>query len=403
MYLVFDTETTGLPANFSAPLTDSTNWPRLVELAWGIYEEDGQERSTGQLLVRPEGFTIPVESVRVHGITTEQTSAQGVSLGEALERLAAAATDCQYVAAHNLEYDLAIIGAELHRLGRGEFGTGKKLVCTMRMGTVADKRSSKPPKLHELHTTLFGEEMMGAHRAGADVAACARCLFALLQRGVALQAPNAPVQPTTPRPKSALPMLDLDNQEFQLALDLIENTNRSVFLTGKAGTGKSTFLRHIVTHTRKKAIVVAPTGVAALNAGGTTIHSMFRLPFGIMQPNDNRVRYFGPNREGEFINEDKFKLLQAVELVIIDEVSMVRADILDAIDYTLRRNSRRSREPFGGKQVLLVGDAYQLPPVLTSADRQLYEPNYRTRYFFGAQVFTKLPLITVELRKAYRQ
>lgn len=405
MYLVFDTETTGLPANFSAPLTDSTNWPRLVELAWGIYGEDGQERSTGQLLVRPEGFTIPAEAVSVHGITTEQATAQGVSLGRALEQLVAAATNCHYVAAHNLEYDLAIVGAELQRLGRASFGEDKQLVCTMRMGTgvAAGKRSSKPLKLHELHTTLFGEEMTGAHRAGADVAACARCLFALLQRGVALQAPHSPVQSAAPQPKSTLPALDLDNREFQLALDLIENTNRSVFLTGKAGTGKSTFLRHIVAHTRKKAIVVAPTGVAALNAGGTTIHSMFRLPFGIMQPNDNRVRYFGPNREGEFINEDKFKLLQAVELVIIDEVSMVRADILDAIDYTLRRNSRRAREPFGGKQVLLVGDAYQLPPVLTPADRQLYEPNYRTRYFFGAEVFTKLPLITVELRKAYRQ
>ncbi|NML67969.1 3'-5' exonuclease [Hymenobacter sp. RP-2-7] len=240
MYLVFDTETTGLPASFSAPLTDSANWPRLVELAWGIYEEDGQERSTGQLLVRPEGFTIPAEAVRVHGITTEMASAQGVSLSEVLKRMAAAATDCQYVVAHNLEYDLAIIGAELHRLGRAEFGTGKQLVCTMRMGTAADKRSSKPPKLHELHTTLFAEEMTGAHRAEADVAACARCLFALLQRGVALQAPNAPVQPTMPRPKPALPMLDLDNREFQLALDLIENTNRSIFLTGKAETGKST-------------------------------------------------------------------------------------------------------------------------------------------------------------------
>ncbi|MFC7669025.1 ATP-binding domain-containing protein [Hymenobacter humi] len=135
------------------------------------------------------------------------------------------------------------------------------------------------------------------------------------------------------------------------------------------------------------------------------MHSMFRLPFGIMQPEDNRVKYFGPTQNGEFVNEDKYKLLQAVELIIIDEVSMVRADILDAIDYTLRRNSgsSRRREPFGGKQVLLVGDAYQLPPVLTPADRQLYERNYQTRYFFGAKAFTKFPLITVELRKAYRQ
>ncbi|TGE20885.1 AAA family ATPase [Hymenobacter metallicola] len=405
MYLVFDTETTGLPASFSAPLTDSSNWPRLVELAWGIYDENGQERGTGQLLVRPEGFAIPAESVSIHGITTEQATAQGVELSEALDQLVLAAGECRYVAAHNLEYDLAIVGAELHRLGRPAFGADKQLVCTMRMGTNLETgKRSKPPKLHELHTALFGEEMQGAHRAGADVAACARCLFALLQRGVSLQAPNLPLPKAAPRAKSTLPTLDLDNREFQLALDLIENTNRSVFLTGKAGTGKSTFLRYIVAHTRKKAIVVAPTGVAALNAGGMTIHKMFGLPFGIMQPNDHRIVYFGPQRyTGECLNQAKYDLLQAVELVIIDEVSMVRADILDAVDRSLRLNSRRLREPFGGKQVLLVGDAYQLPPVLVPADRQLYERFYTTRYFFGARVFDQFPLITVELRKAYRQ
>lgn len=406
MYLVFDTETTGLPASFSAPVTDSANWPRLVELAWGVYAEDGQERSTGQLLVQPEGFSIPAEAVDIHGITTEQARILGVGLDEALEQLVAAAEECRYVVAHNLEYDLAIVGAELHRLGQPAFGVGKQLLCTMRMGTGvgAGKHGSKPPKLHELHEALFGEEMTEAHRAAADVAACARCLFELLQRGVSHKAPNGPQQATTPPPKKGLPPLDLDNREFQLALDLIENTNRSVFLTGKAGTGKSTFLRHIVAHTRKQAIVVAPTGVAALNAGGMTMHKMFSFPLGILQPNDHRIPYFGPQRHtGEYLNKARYDLLQAVELVIIDEVSMVRADMLDAVDRALRINSRRLREPFGGKQVLLVGDAYQLPPVLIPADRQLYERFYRTRYFFGARVFAQFPLITVELRKAYRQ
>ena len=116
MYLVFDTETTGLPANFNAPVTDSANWPRLVELAWGVYGEDGKQQSEGQLLVRPMGFDIPAEATRVHGITTEQATAQGVSLGEALGQLVAAADGCQYVVAHNLEYDLAIVGTELHKL-----------------------------------------------------------------------------------------------------------------------------------------------------------------------------------------------------------------------------------------------------------------------------------------------
>ena len=406
MYLVFDTETTGLPVSFSAPMTDSANWPRLVELAWGIYGEDGQEHSAGQLVVRPEGFSIPTEAVGVHGITTEQATTQGVRLGESLEQLLMAVKECQYVVGHNLEFDLAIIGAELHRLGWPAFGADKQLACTMRMGTGVDagKYGSKPPKLHELHEALFGEKMTGAHRAGADVAACARCLFELLQRGVPLKAPNGPVQPAAVRVKPALPPLDLDNREFQLALDLIENTNRSVFLTGKAGTGKSTFLRHIVAHTRKKAIVVAPTGVAALNAGGTTIHSMFRLEFGVLQPNDVRIKYLGPQRyTGLSIAKANYDVLQAAELIIIDEISMVRADTLDAIDRSLRINCRRLREPFGGKQVLLVGDAFQLPPIVDNAQHELFYRFYESRYFFGARIFTEFPLITVELRKAYRQ
>ena len=406
MYLVLDTETTGLPANFSAPITDSDNWPRLVELAWGVYSESGEVRSTGQLLVRPEGFAISSAAVEVHGITTEKAKAEGIDLAEALEQLVNASANCRYLVGHNLEYDLAIVGAELHRLKWTTFEEGKQLVCTMRMGTAlpSSKQGSKPPKLHELYTTLFGEELMCAHRAGADVAACARCLFALLQQGVAYKAPQWPIQPVTPNVKPVLPALDLDNREFLLALNLIENTNRSVFLTGKAGTGKSTFLHHIVAHTRKKAIVIAPTGVAALNSGGMTIHKMFSLPLGIMQPNDYRIPFFGPQRDtGECLNRDRYDLLQAVELVIIDEVSMVRADILDAVDRGLRRNSQRSGEPFGGKQLLLVGDAYQLPPVLVPADKQLYERFYKTRYFFGARVFARFSLISLELQKVYRQ
>ena len=403
MYLVFDTETTGLPANFQAPITDSANWPRLVELAWGLYDEHGDLHSAGQMLVRPEGFAIPAEATHIHGITHERATNEGVSLAQALVEIVAATEECQCLVAHNLEYDLAIVGAELHRLGQSNFGEGLQLACTMRMGTgleLPGGRGSKPPKLHELHEALFEEELEGAHRAEADVAACARCFFELLSRGVQLKAPNTPVQPAKSKSKTTLPVLDLDNREFQLALNLIENTNKNIFLTGKAGTGKSTFLRYIVAHTRKKAIVVAPTGVAALNAGGTTIHRMFGLPFGIIGPKE-KLRDFRYTN-----NQEKHALLKAVELVIIDEVSMVRADILDAIDRSLRTNCMRPKDPFGGKQVLLVGDAYQLPPVLTNTDAQLFAGfNYSTRYFFGAKVFEDkaYSLISIELRKAYRQ
>ena len=160
--------------------------------------------------------------------------------------------------------------------------------------------------------------------------------------------------------------IDLDNPELQQALQIIQFTHRSLFLTGKAGTGKSTFLRYICQTTKKKHVVLAPTGIAAINAGGTTLHSFFKLPFHPLLPND--TRYNARNiRETLKYNSEKRKILREVELIIIDEISMVRADIIDFIDKVLRIYTRNMRQPFGGKQLLLVGDIYQLEPVLKEA------------------------------------
>ena len=149
--------------------------------------------------------------------------------------------------------------------------------------------------------------------------------------------------------------IDLDNPELQNAIQIIQFTRRSLFLTGKAGTGKSTFLRYIASHTRKKNIILAPTGIAAINAGGSTLHSFFKLPFHPLLPNDSR--YSPKNIRGTLrYNGEKCKLLREVELIIIDEISMVRADIIDFIDKVLRIYNRNMREPFGGKQLLWVGD-----------------------------------------------
>ena len=154
--------------------------------------------------------------------------------------------------------------------------------------------------------------------------------------------------------------VDTDNKEFQDALNLIQYTRQSVFLTGKAGTGKSTFLRHICANTKKKYVVLAPTGIAAINAGGSTMHSFFKLPFHPLLPDDPNLS-LQRGRIHEFFKYTKphRKLLEQVELVIIDEISMVRADIIDAIDRILRVYSHNLREPFGGKQLLLVGDVFQ--------------------------------------------
>ena len=195
--------------------------------------------------------------------------------------------------------------------------------------------------------------------------------------------------------------LDLDNKEWQDALQIINYTRRSLFLTGKAGTGKSTFLKYVAQTTKKKHVILAPTGIAAINAGGSTLHSFFRLPFHPLLPNDSRydrrhiketLKYTGAQR----------KLIREVELIIIDEISMARADIIDFIDKLLRIYTRNP-EPFGGKQLLLVGDIYQLEPVLKDDDRQLLQPFYPSSYFFNAKVWQQMPIVSIELRKVYRQ
>ena len=196
--------------------------------------------------------------------------------------------------------------------------------------------------------------------------------------------------------------IDTNNEEFQKALQIINYTRRSLFLTGKAGTGKSTFLRYICQHTKKKHIVLAPTGIAAINAGGATLHSFFKLPFHPLIPTDSR--FSNRNIKGTLkYNGEKCKILRELELIIIDEISMVRADIIDFIDKVLRIYSRNMRVPFGGKQLLLVGDIYQLEPVLKEEDRQFLRPFYPSAYFFDAHVFREMQLVSIELRKVYRQ
>ena len=196
--------------------------------------------------------------------------------------------------------------------------------------------------------------------------------------------------------------IDLENEEMQKALQIIQFTRRSLFLTGKAGTGKSTFMRHIAATIKKKHIILAPTGIAAINAGGSTLHSFFKLPFHPLLPTDKR--YSARNiRNTLKYNGEKTKLLREVELIIIDEISMVRADIIDFIDKVLRIYNRNMREPFGGKQLLLVGDIYQLEPVIKEDERQLLRPFYPSCFFFDAHVFREMQLIAVELKKVYRQ
>ena len=196
--------------------------------------------------------------------------------------------------------------------------------------------------------------------------------------------------------------LDTENQEWQQALQIIQYTRRSLFLTGRAGTGKSTFLRHIAETTKKKYVILAPTGIAAINAGGQTLHSFFKLPFHPLLPNDSRYNIRNIRKTLKYSGVTT-KLLRELELIIIDEISMVRADIIDFIDKVLRIYCRNMREPFGGKQLLLMGDIFQLEPVVKEDEWRLMQPFYASAYFFSAKVWQEMSLVSIELRKVYRQ
>ena len=185
------------------------------------------------------------------------------------------------------------------------------------------------------------------------------------------------------------------NQQLLYAWDFVEHTGRSIFLTGKAGTGKTTFLRTVVEKSTKQMIVVAPTGVAAINAGGVTIHSFFQLPLSPYVP--------GAKVKNKYdFSKEKRKIIGSLDLLIIDEISMVRSDLLDAIDNVLRRFRNRSK-PFGGVQLLMIGDLAQLSPVVTPEDEHLLRPYYDTTYFFGSKALQQVDYVTIQLEKIYRQ
>lgn len=201
---------------------------------------------------------------------------------------------------------------------------------------------------------------------------------------------------------------DSDNITFNLASDLVKNTNISLFLTGKAGTGKTTFLKHIQNTSIKKMVVVAPTGVAAINAGGVTMHSFFQLPFlpFVKDANHGFGQIECVNRYTHFknvkFNKEKIELLNELDLLIIDEVSMLRADMLDCIDETLKYY-RRNQIPFGGVQLLFIGDMFQLPPVTSDNEWSLLSKYYKSPFFFSSEAYQKLNPAHIELSKIYRQ
>ena len=204
--------------------------------------------------------------------------------------------------------------------------------------------------------------------------------------------------------------LDKKNVEFNNAAEFVRHTDKLVYLTGKAGTGKTTFLKYIKDTTDKNTVVLAPTGVAAINAGGVTIHSFFQIPFGPFVPNDSRLRTNAMGTENKETiyttfkySEDKRNIIENLEVLIIDEISMVRADMLDVIDKILGVFRRKPYLPFGGVQVILIGDTFQLPPIADNDQWRILSQFYKTPFFFSSKVIEQNTPLYIELKKIYRQ
>lgn len=197
-----------------------------------------------------------------------------------------------------------------------------------------------------------------------------------------------------------------DNLQYELALKCINRTDLSLFLTGKAGTGKTTFLKNLQDTCEKKFVVVAPTGIAAINAGGVTINSFFQLPPEPYLPDFPEFMTAYDTKDHRKMQRFKWGLMKALELLVIDEISMVRADMMDAISDTLKK-ARHSDEPFGGVQLLMIGDIYQLPPVVTERESKYINTVYKSPFFFSSRAFKDLfiknKVVSIELQKVYRQ
>lgn len=206
-------------------------------------------------------------------------------------------------------------------------------------------------------------------------------------------------------------VLDTDNAEFNYASEFVMQTNRLVYLTGKAGTGKTTFLKHLKNTCKKSMVVLAPTGVAAVNAGGQTIHSFLNIKPSVYVPGDKRLRVKAPSRDEDKTvisdhfryQREKLELIRNMELLVIDEISMVRCDLLDVIDRLLRYIRKREFTPFGGVQVILIGDTFQLPPIANYDDWSVLSRFYSSPYFFSARVLDEVKPVYIELKKIYRQ
>jgi DNA polymerase III epsilon subunit-like protein len=396
--LFYDTETTGIPPSQSIRFDRIERYPWLLQISAILYIETGEKLKHIDFYTKHDK-KIPINNSDIHGINAETIEKKGKPIKYVLQKFEELCAEADLIICHNYAFDSTIVLTELKRNNIPDFLSKKPSFCTMTECSWLSRAIS----LQNLHFELFGKRFDNHHDSLYDTTATANCFFEMIKIGW-LEKRNGTYYFT----KKQEPVefdLDPENSKFYNAFSIINESRKNIFLTGKAGTGKTTFLKYLRQKTSKANITLAPTGASAINAGGQTINSFFQLDFRPFLPDDNSL-----NKENIYsflkYTTNKLEIIRKLDILIIDEVSMAKADTIDAIDKILRIYRKKESQPFGGVQMIFIGDLFQLPPI-EGEEWNAVSEFYNSRYFFDARIIQKLiennNLVCMELDKVYRQ
>jgi DNA polymerase III epsilon subunit-like protein len=399
--LFYDTETTGLLPTLGRRFENLERYPWLLQISAILYTEYGTEIRHINHYVKRGG--IRINNSHIHGITAKTLEQKGVSINFVLKEFEEICSEADLIVCHNYAFDSTIVRTELKRNKIPDFLSKIPSFCTM----TECSWLSRGIGLQALHFELFKRKFDNHHDSLYDTKATADCFFEMIKEGW-LEKKNGSYHFN--RQKKILETkvefdFDPDNSKFYNAFSIINESRKNIFLTGKAGTGKTTFLKYLRQKTAKTSITLAFTGAAAINAGGQTINSFFQLDYRPFLPNDRSL-----DKENIYgflkYTTNKREIINKLEIIIIDEVSMVKADTIDAIDKILRVYRKKESLPFGGVQMIFIGDLFQLPPI-EGPEWNVVSEFYDSHYFFDAKIIHQLiesnNLVCMELDKVYRQ
>lgn len=410
----FDTETTGVDPHID----------RIIQFG-GIFGEfdpvsaEFRERESVNQYINIPG-EIPIWASRVHGIYKKDLLAFGY-MGQYLASFLNYLQKADFVIGHNIAFDANMLKAEAQRLGLNFNFNAIKWIDTMTTTTLlVNKPGKRRPKLQELYRFLFGKEFADAHNAMADIRATQACFCQLVKTTKIFDQllwinekkdKNQISDVVEPEVDNGLDLSPLkekrsDNPQALQFLDLVEKGNESIFLSGKAWSGKSTLIRDLIATAKeqdKRPVVLWSTGISALNIWGQTVHSFFSL--GIEHVYFRELIYYiqDPENKKFKLSREKIKLLKQAPFIIIDEISMLSSNIIDCINVLMTFYLKASKATFGNKQMIFVGDIYQLPPVKTQERITKFKDIYKSERFFDSFTFKKLNYSPIELIKNYRQ